>query len=43
MNEFENDVQSKNNDVSDSIIGFVTSFVFFVVLFAIGAIINVVA
>lgn len=43
MNEFENDVQSKNNDVSDSITGFVVSFVFFIVIFGIGALINVVA
>jgi hypothetical protein len=43
MNEFETDVQSKNNDVSDSIMGFAFSFVFFIVIFAIGAIINVVA
>jgi len=43
VNEFENDVQSKNNDVSDSIIGFGVSFVFFVAIFVIGAVISVVA
>ncbi|WP_082684136.1 YqzM family protein [Lentibacillus amyloliquefaciens] len=42
MNDFENDVQSKNNDVVDSIKGFGFAFIFFVVIFAIGAIINVV-
>ncbi|ASK63135.1 YqzM family protein [Virgibacillus phasianinus] len=40
MNEFENDVQSKNNDVVDSGLGFVYSFVFFVVIFFIGVFIN---
>jgi len=43
VNEFENDVQSRNHDVSDSIIGFGVSFVFFIVIFAIGAVISVVA
>ncbi|GGJ83545.1 hypothetical protein GCM10007063_02550 [Lentibacillus kapialis] len=40
MNDFEKDVQSKNNDVVDSIKGFTFSFVFFVLIFAIGAAIN---
>ncbi|MEN1969341.1 YqzM family protein [Lentibacillus sp. N15] len=43
MNEFENDVQSKNNDVVDSIKGFGFSFVFFVLIFAIGAAVSVIA
>ena len=42
MNEFEKDAQSKNNDVVDSIKGFSFSFIFWVVLFAIGVIISVV-
>jgi len=41
MNEFENDPQSKNNDVVDSIHGFVWSFVFFLLIFVIGTIISV--
>ena len=40
MNKFEQDVQSKNNDVVDSIKGFSLSFVFFVSIFTIGAIIS---
>ncbi|WP_010531050.1 YqzM family protein [Lentibacillus jeotgali] len=40
MNDFEKDVQSKNNDVVDSIKGFTFSFVFFVLIFAIGTVIN---
>ncbi|TFJ94059.1 YqzM family protein [Lentibacillus salicampi] len=43
MNEFEQDVQSKNNDVVDSIKGFAFSFIFFVLIFAIGTVVNVVA
>ncbi|RYG74750.1 YqzM family protein [Lentibacillus lipolyticus] len=42
MNEFEKDVQSKNNDVVDSIKGFGFSFIFFVLIFAIGVVFNVV-
>ncbi|MFD1362997.1 YqzM family protein [Lentibacillus salinarum] len=42
MNDFEKDVQSKNNDVVDSIKGFAFSFIFFVLIFAIGAVISVV-
>ncbi|MEC5422195.1 YqzM family protein [Virgibacillus sp. C22-A2] len=42
MNEFEKDVQSKNNDVVDSIMGFGFSFVFFALIFAIGVVISVV-
>lgn len=41
MNEFENDPQSKNNDVVDSIKGFGFSFVFFVLIFTIGVIMSV--
>ncbi|GAB4073386.1 hypothetical protein GCM10028778_09070 [Barrientosiimonas marina] len=40
MNDFEKDVQSKNNDVVDSIKGFGFSFVFFVLIFAIGSAVN---
>lgn len=40
MNKFEKEVQSKNNDVVDSILGFTFSFVFFVLIFAIGAAIS---
>ncbi|RLL48024.1 YqzM family protein [Oceanobacillus piezotolerans] len=42
MNEFEQNPQSKNNDVVDSINGFVFSFIFFVLIFAIGVVISVV-
>jgi len=42
VNEFEKDPQSKNNDVVDSIKGFGFSFLFFVLIFAIGTIISVV-
>ena len=40
MNEFEKDPQSKNNDVIDAGLGFVFSFVFFVLIYVIGAIIS---
>lgn len=40
MNEFEQDVQSKGNDVIDSGKGFVFSFLFFVGIFTIGAVIS---
>lgn len=40
MNKFEQDVQSKGNDVVDSIKGFVFSFLFFVIIFTIGATIS---
>ncbi|WP_085991852.1 YqzM family protein [Oceanobacillus senegalensis] len=42
MNEFENNPQSRNNDVVDSIKGFLGSFIFFVGIFTIGVIISVV-
>jgi len=42
MNEFEKDPQAKNNDVVDSIKGFTFSFVFFVLIFAIGVTISVI-
>jgi len=41
MNDFEKNVQSKNDDVVDSIKGFTLSFVFFVFIFFIGAVISV--
>ncbi|MBR3120199.1 YqzM family protein [Oceanobacillus profundus] len=40
MNEFEKDVQYKGNDVVDSALGFVFSFVFFFLIFAVGAAIS---
>lgn len=40
LNEFEKNVQSKNNDVIDSAKGFIFSFVFFVGIFTIGAVIS---
>ncbi|PKR79051.1 YqzM family protein [Halalkalibacillus sediminis] len=36
MNEFEKDVQSKTNDVVDSLKGFTFSFLFFLIIFFIG-------
>jgi len=41
MNDFEKNVQSKNHDVVDSIKGFTFSFVYFLFIFLIGAIISV--
>ncbi|HEY4602696.1 MAG TPA: YqzM family protein [Cerasibacillus sp.] len=41
MNEFEKDSQSKNLDVADSIKGFTFSFLYFVLIFAIGVFISV--
>lgn len=41
MNEFENDPQSKNNDVVDSIHGFLWSTIFFLLIFFIGVFISV--
>lgn len=43
VNEFEKDVQSKGNDVVDSMKGFGFSFVFFILIFAIGVVMSVVA
>ncbi|MDY0408495.1 YqzM family protein [Virgibacillus soli] len=42
MNDFEKDPQSKNSDVVDSIKGFTFSFLFFVLIFAIGVVISVI-
>lgn len=42
MNEFEQNPQSDNYDVVDSIKGFVFSFLFFVIIFFIGVTISVV-
>jgi len=42
-NQFERDVQSKNHDVVDSIKGFAFSLVFFILIFAIGVAISVIA
>lgn len=42
MNEFEQNPQSKNHDVSDSIKGFTFSFVFFMLIFVIGVVVSVV-
>ncbi len=41
MNTFEKDVQSKNNDVSDSAVGFIVSFGFFATMFIIATVIQV--
>lgn len=41
MNEFEKDAQSKSNDFVDAGVGFVVTFGFFTVIFAIGVIISV--
>lgn len=43
MNEFEHDVQSKRNDLIDSGIGFIVSFVAFTAIFVIATIIDFVA
>jgi hypothetical protein len=43
MNEFEQNVQSKRNDAIDSGIGFVVSFGFFTIMFAIAVIVEFVA
>ncbi|MCM3716889.1 MULTISPECIES: YqzM family protein [Fictibacillus] len=43
MNHFEKDVQSKRNDLIDSGVGFVVSFGFFTVIFAIGVILKAIA
>ncbi|MBP3038932.1 YqzM family protein [Bacillaceae bacterium Marseille-Q3522] len=40
MNEFENNVQSRRNDVTDSAVGFIVSFGFFVTLFIIATVIK---
>ncbi len=42
MNEFEQNVQSKRNDASDSAAGFFVSFGFFATLFIIATIIKLV-
>src|SRR5699024_3116051 len=41
MNEFEKNPQSKNNDVVDSIKGFLFSFIFFILLFGVCVVISV--
>lgn len=40
MNEFEKDPQEKSNDVPHALAGFVSSFVFFAVIFALGSLIS---
>ncbi|HEU5139056.1 MAG TPA: YqzM family protein [Bacillales bacterium] len=42
-NDFENDVQDKGNDFVDAGNGFIYSFLFFTVIFAIGVTISVIA
>ncbi|WP_404403994.1 YqzM family protein [Jeotgalibacillus malaysiensis] len=42
MNEFEQNVQSKRNDLIDSGVAFIVSFGFFAALFTVGTIISVV-
>ncbi|MGY4690373.1 YqzM family protein [Salibacterium sp. K-3] len=41
MNEFEKDVQSKRNDLVDSIVGFVVPFGFFTLIMVIATVIEV--
>jgi len=43
MNEFEQNVQSKRNDAIDSGVGFVVSFGFFTIMFAIAVIVEFVS
>jgi hypothetical protein len=43
MNHFEKDVQSKRNDLIDSGVGFVVTFMFFTLIFAIGVIMKAIA
>lgn len=40
MNEFEKDPQEKSNDLPHAVAGFFSSFIFFVLIFAIGATIS---
>ena len=40
MNEFEKDPQEKSNDVPHAVTGFVVSFIFFALMFAIGSTIS---
>ncbi len=40
MNEFERDPQEKSNDIPHAAAGFIGSFVFFVLIFAIGSVIS---
>ncbi|MEC2054353.1 YqzM family protein [Peribacillus psychrosaccharolyticus] len=42
MNEFEKNVQTKRNDVGDSAVGFIASFVFFALLFTIAVAVQVI-
>ena len=43
MNEFEHDVQSKQNDFVDSAVGFVVAFVAFSAIFVIATVIDFIA
>lgn len=43
MNEFENNPAKKTNDVPHAIQGFVASAVFFILIFVIGATINLIS
>ncbi|EIT85237.1 hypothetical protein A374_10855 [Fictibacillus macauensis ZFHKF-1] len=43
MNQFEEDVQSKRNDLIDSGMGFIYSFGFFTLIFVIGIVIKLIA
>lgn len=40
MNQFEENVQTKRNDVSDSAVGFIVSFGFFATMFIIATVIK---
>ncbi|MFD2704120.1 YqzM family protein [Salibacterium lacus] len=41
MNEFERDVQSKRNDLIDSVVGFVVPFAFFTIIMVVATVIEV--
>ncbi len=43
MNEFEHDVQSKRNDLIDSGIGFIVSFVGFTAIFVVATLVDFIA
>lgn len=42
MNEFEKNVQSKRNDVTDSAVGFIVTFGFFASMFILATIVHLV-
>lgn len=42
VNEFEQNVQSKRNDATDSAVGFMWSFAFFAIMFIIATVIKLI-